>query len=186
MNALRSTRKFGALVLALAILAVAGPVFAATNNNADTVTVAVGNVLSITDTQGDFTLTFTDTVNGSSSSRQTVIYTVQANNMPTTALTGAVSAKISAALSGVTIKGDPAATSTNLGSSGNIVLSESAANDISVGTTAVNLMDKGATTAPQGKVLNGNFGVSWVAVATRDLADTDGGNVTLTVTLKDA
>lgn len=164
----------------------ATPARAAQSNDADTATVLVPNVISITDTVGNFTLTFADVVSGSLTNRQTVVYDLKANNMPNTALAGVVSAKISALLSGITIKGDPADTSTNNGSAGNIVLNQSGSGDITVGTTAVSLLNKAATIGAQGKVLKGNVGVSWVAVADRDLASTDGGAVTLTVTLKDA
>ena len=173
-------------VFAAVLSLVAAPAWAGQSNDVDTATVIVPNILSITDTVGNFNLTFADIVTGSQTNRQTVIYTLKGNNLPNTALTGVVSAKISTLLSGITIKGDPAATSTNNGTSGNIVLSESVAGDIAMGTTAANMADKAATVGVQGKVLNGSLGVSWVAVADRDLAVTDGGPVTLTVTLKDA
>ena len=173
-------------VFAAILSCLAAPAWAGSSNDTDSVTVLTPTILSITDTVGNFTLTMTDMVSGSVSNRQTVIYTVKGNNYATTALAGALSAKVSALLSGIRLKGDPAASSTNNGTAGNILLTESAAGDIAVGTTAVNFMDKGATVAPQGKVLNGSVGVSWVAVADRDLSATDGGTVTLTVTIKDA
>lgn len=187
MKTLRSMRWLVGLA-ATVVLWTGAAAWAAESNDIDNVTVQINSALSITDVVGDFTLAFdntTGTVNGSTSTGQTVIYTVSANNMPNTALTGAVSAKIASALNGIDIKGDPG-TYTNTGSTGNATLNESAADFITIGTTAANLMDKPATTGPAGKVLNGNFGVHYRAMATRDLAVGDGGTVALTVTLKDA
>ena len=170
------------------VLGAITPVWAGSVNDVDNVTVTVNSTLSITDPTGDFTLAFnqtTGTANGVISTPQTVVYTVNANNMPNTALAGTVSARLNAALGGMDIKGS-IGPYVNKGSAGSATLNPSAAVPITIGTTAVNLMDKPATTGAAGKVLNGDFGVSYTATATRDLAANDGGTVTLTVTLKDA
>ena len=183
MDKTRSMR--WAVFAAAIVLGLTHPAWAGSSNDTDDVTFAVGNSLSITDTMGNFTLTFANTTNGSDSDNKTVIYTVTANNMPNTALTGAVSAKINALVSGITLKANPGAY-TNNGSAGNATLDTAVATYTDVTTTAVNLYNKPVTTGAQGKVLNGLVGINYKATATRDLAASDGGTVTLTVTLKDA
>lgn len=182
MNATRSMR--WAVFAAAIVLGLTRPVWAGNASDNSDVTFAVGNSISITEATGNFTLTFTDTVNGSVSSGETVIYTVKANNMPNAALTGAVSAKVSALVDGISLKAFPG-DYTNSGTSGNAILSKVAA-EMVIGATAVNIYNKDAGSGNQDKVLNGTIPIHYRGVATRDLADTDGGTTTLTVTLKDA
>ena len=182
MNATRSMR--WAVFAAAVVLGLTRPVWAGNASDNSDVTFAVGNSISITEATGNFTLTFTDTVNGSVSSGETVIYTVKANNMPNAALTGAVSAKVSALVDGISLKAFPG-DYTNSGTSGNAILSKVAA-EMVIGATAVNIYNKDAGSGNQDKVLNGTIPIHYRGVATRDLADTDGGTTTLTVTLKDA
>lgn len=174
--------------VALAMLALVMPsgAWAVVANDSKTVTVSVPTILSISDEAGPFILTFADAASGGTTNGQTVGYIVKANNMPNSELIGALSAKISALLSGITIRANPDRTYVNAGSASNALLRESSAGFINLGTTAVNIMDKLASTGASGKILSGTAFVNWGAVATRDLALTDGGSVTLTVTLKDA
>ncbi len=175
-----------AVTLAMLALVVPGSAWASTVDDARTVTVSVPTILSITDETGPFTLTFADAASGGTTNGQTVGYIVKSNNMPNSALTGALSAKISGLLDGITIRANPGRTYTNAGSASNAVLQESSASFINLGTTAVNVMDKPALAGASGKILSGTAFVNWGAVATRDLSLADGGAVTLTVTLKDA
>jgi hypothetical protein len=163
-----------------------GQAWAASVEDTSSVTVNVAEVLSITDQFGDSTLTFNDFVSGSASTGQTVSYRVLANNMSNAAVPGALSAEISADLSGITIQANMGATAfQDAGTTGNAVLKPDATDGIIVGTTTTSLMSKPVSTDTQGKVLNGTAFVNWSANATRDLAASDGGVVTLKVTLKD-
>ena len=176
-----------AMTLAMLALAVPGSAWAASVNDADTVTIDVANILSITDEVGNFTLTFlTDgTTAGSVSSGQTVGYILRANNMSNSAIAGALSAKINAALDGITFRANSGMSYVSGGSSGDATLNPVSSGAVNIGTSATALFDKPASTGNQGKVLNGTAFVNWGAIADRDLADADGGSVTLTVTLKD-
>ncbi len=185
-------RKFMRFAVALAMLAlvVPGKAWAASVDDSDTVTVNVGNVLSITDEVGNFTLTFdstTGTVAGSVTAGQTVGYVLRANNMSNSAIAGALSAKISTALDGITFRANAgmAYTATPGSDAGNATLNPVSSGAVNIGTSATALYDKPSSTGNQGKVLNGTAFVNWGAVAARDLADADGGSMTLTVTLKD-
>lgn len=173
-----------------ALLAVALPsgAWATSVDNADTVTVSVPSSIAISDETGNFTLTFS---NGSStnseSTGQTVGYLVTANTMPNAALAGALSAKISSAITGVTLQANMANDSfQNLGSANNAVLTATQTTPLAVGTSVVALANKPASTGTPGQILNGRFFVNWNAKATQDLAPGSGGTTTLTVTLKDA
>ena len=168
------------------VVALPGAVWALTADNADTVTVSVPTILSISDEIGNFSLAFTNSANGGTTNFQTVGYTVNANNMPNTALAGALSAKINALLSGIAIKALGTRTFTNGGTVSNAVLTEAPVGPVTIGTTATGIMDKPALAGTSGKILTGTAFVAWQAVATRDLTTADGGSVTLTVTLKDA
>jgi len=170
---------------ALAVVLPGGAAWAGSSDDSDTVTVNVSPVLSITDTVGNYTLTFADFAAGSLTNGQTVSYTVKANNMTNSAITGAVSAKISALLDGITFQANPGRTFVNNGAANNATLTESIAGVIVIGTTAVNIMNKPASTGNQGKVLNGTVFVNYSARALRDLSVADGGAVTVTVTLRD-
>ena len=176
------------IVMGTAVLVVAlpGAAWALTADNADTVTVSVPTILSISDEVGNFPLVFTSSANGGTTNFQTVAYTVNANNMPNTALAGALSAKINTLLSGIAIKALGTRTYTNGGTSSNAVLTEAPVGPVTIGTTATGIMDKPALAGSSGKILTGTAFVAWQAQATRDLTTADGGAVTLTVTLKDA
>ena len=172
-----------------AVLALGMPgAWAASVDDTDTVTITVNNILSISDEVGPFTLAFdndTGTVSGSASTGQTVGYLVQANNLPNAAVAGALSAKISALLDGITFRANSGMAYNNTGSSGNAILAPVDSGPVVIGTATTALADKPASTGAQGKVLNGTYFVNWGAIANRDLSDTDGGAVALTVTLKD-
>ena len=167
------------------VVALPGAGWALTADNADTVTVSVPTILSISDEIGNFSLAFTNSANGGTTNFQTVGYTVNANNMPNTALVGALSAKINTLLSGINIKALGTRAFTNGGTASNAVLVEAPVGPVTIGTTATGIMDKPALAGTSGKILTGTAFVAWQAQATRDLTTTDGGSVTLTVTLKD-
>lgn len=172
-------------VLALLVFAPAS-VWAASVDDADTVTMTVPTILSISDSTGNFTLTFSSAASGGRTNFQTVGYTVSANAMPNAALAGALSGKISAALSGIELRALTGRNFTNTGTANNAVLVESPGGEVAVGTTAVALMDKPISTGSEGRVLSGTGFVAWQGLATRTLTTSDGGSFTLTVTLKDA
>lgn len=176
-----------AMILALmAAVVVPGAAWAATADDADTVTVSVPSILSISDETGNFTLTFLSSANGGVTNGQTVGYQVQANNMPNSALAGALSAKINTLIDGITIRANEGRTYVNNGTASNAILEDASASVINMGTTATAVMNKPASTGASGQILNGTAFVNWGAVATRDLTTADGGSATLTVTLKDA
>lgn len=160
--------------------------WAGTANQTHALTVKVGDILSITVGEDpNFTLTFdTDFGNGAVSTGKTFSYIIRSNTMPLSALAGAISAKISATLSGINIKAFPG-DYTNEGVAGYATLTKTTAETV-VGTTAVALADKPASAGANGKLLKGTFPIHYRAVATRDLSTADGGTVTLTVTLKDS
>jgi hypothetical protein len=160
------------------------PAFAASVDDMNTVTVVVNGVLSISDTTGDFSLTFNDFTTGTSTPTKTVTYRVKGNGLPTTTLVGVLSAKIDALKYGIELQAYPG-TYANLGAAGSILLSNATTSFAPIGTLPVNLCNKGATNGTLGKMLNGNQPIDWRAVATADL--TAGSYpISLTVTLKDA
>ena len=170
------------------LLAPPGWVSAATKDFSQNVTVNVGNVLSITfEDDPNLVLEFTNdfSQNAISFTGKTIVYTVRANNMPNSALLGAVSARISTALNGIAIVGDPGAY-INDGTSSSATLVESAADFITIGTTATNMFDKPASSGTDGKLLAGRAPIHYRARALRNLTPADGGPTTLIVTLKDA
>ena len=176
---------FAAIGLCLA-LGIGSAAWADSDDFSHTVTVSVADTLSITfEDDPNFTLTFADDFGqGSVSTGKTVVYTVRANTMSLSAIPGAVSAKISAALSGIDLKGFPG-DYTNEGTSGYAVLEKVGAEAV-IGTTATALFNKPASSGSSGSLLKGKAPVHYRAVATRDLSTSDGGTVTLTVTLKDS
>ncbi len=188
MNTLRSMR--WAILAAALTLGVTHSAWAATASDADSLTVSVASILSITDEVGNFTITFdnnTGSAAGSISTGQTVGYAVNANNMPLTALNSALTAKLSALLTNIQVRGSTDATAyVNGGGAGNAILApfntDTNAPTV-IGTTDTRMFDKPAT---GNKVLKGTAYVNWNAKATADLIPGDGGTVTLTVTLKDA
>lgn len=173
-------------VLALLVLGTPAGAWAASVDDVDTVTVTVPTILSISDSTGNFTLAFTSAASGGRTNFQTVGYDVSANNMPNAALAGALSGKISAALSGINLRALSGRTYINSGSANNAILLESSGGEVTVGTTAVALFDKPASVGSEGKVISGRAFLAWQGLATRTLTTSDGGSVTLTVTLKDA
>lgn len=181
-------KKFAQLIGVAAVILAAGmpAAWAASADDADTVTVSVPTVLSISDETGNFTLAFASSANGGTTNFQTVGYAVSSNNMPNSALTGALSAKVSALLDGINIRALGGRTYTNNGSASNAVLTESPTGPVTIGTSATGIMDKPALAGSSGKILTGTAFVAWQGKATRDLTFSDGGSVTLTVTLKDA
>ena len=183
---MKKSAQFAIVAVAIVAMAVSGTAWATSVDDADTITVTVPTVLSISDEAGNFTLTFTSAANGGTTNFQTVGYIVQSNNMPNSALAGALSAKISTLLDGINIRALSSRTYTNAGSASNAVLTESPGGAVTVGTSLVPLMDKPSSSGSSGKILSGTAFVAWQAQATRDLTFTDGGQVTLTVTLKDA
>jgi|GEM_PF-2659663 len=173
-------------ILAVLTAVLPSAAWAASVDDADTVTVSVPTILSISDSTGNFTLTFTSAVSGGTTNFQTVGYAVQSNNMPNAALTGALSAKLSALLDGINIRALGSRTYTNSGTASNAVLTEAPSGVVTIGTSATGIMDKPASSGNSGKILSGTAFVAWQGQSTRDLTTSDGGSVTLTVTLKDA
>ena len=183
---MRKQMQLGAIFVALAV-ALPGAAWATAVNDADTVTVAVPSILSINDDTGNFTLTFQSTSTNGITDFKTVGYNVSANNMPNSALVGALSAKVSPALTGMNLRALAGRTYTNNGTASNAVLSEAPTGVVAIGTTATGIMDKPALAGTSGQILNGVAFVAWQAQATRDLTAADSGQATtLTVTLKDA
>ena len=181
-------RLMGWVVLSAAlVLGVAHSALATVSNDADTITISVDPILSISDEVGNFTIKFTNATGsaaGSISEGQTVGYLVQANTMPNTALAGALSAKIGTAFTNIELRA-VGGSYVNNGTVSNAVLA-SAGDPIVVGTTGVALANKPVSSGTPSKILNGRFFVNWNAKALADLATGDGGSATLTVTLKDA
>lgn len=178
-----------AAVFAMLAVVLPGAAWAGSADDADTVTVSVPASIGISDEAGNFTLTF---ANGSStnsiSSNKTVGYIVNSNTMPNAALAGALSAKISSAITGVTLQANMASDSyTNVGTASNAILTPvNTATPVAVGTSLTALANKEESSGAAGQILNGTFFVSWNAKATADLSPGDGGSTTLTVTIKDA
>ncbi len=175
------------LFAALVMLGVACPALATQADDVDQLTVSVDPILAISDDIGNFTIKFTNATGSakdSISTGQTVGYLISANNMPNTALSGALTAKISSALTGIQVRAT-GGTYTNDGSGDNGPLTPASAT-VNVGTTAAILANKPATSTAAGKVMTGKYFVNWNALATTDLSPGAGGTVTLTVTLKDA
>jgi len=174
-----------AIVLAM-VLGLSPATWAASADHNSNVEVRVGTILSITfEDDPNFQLVFdTDFSQGAVSSGKTIVYKVRANNMSLAAIQGAISAKISTALSGIDIKAFPG-DYLNDGASGYATL-DKVADEVVVGTTPVRIFDKPASSGSSGKLLTGRVPIHYRAVATRDLSTTDGGTFTLTVTLKDS
>lgn len=184
MSKLRSMRW---VVLAAALaLGATHSAWAAVSNNSDNVTVTVESILSVSDETGNFTIKFdnaTGSSAGSISTGQTVGYIVASNTMPNAALAAALSAKISVPLTDKELRA-VGGNYVNDGTASNAIL-ESAGDPVVVGTTAVALANKPASTGTAGKVLKGKWFVNWSAKALADLFPSSE-TVTLTVTLKDA
>ena len=188
---MRKSIQFAAILAAVALVLPAGA-WAASVSDAKSVNITVGNALSIiADPAGAINLQFnsaTGAETGSISTAGTIGYVVQANAMNNAAIPGAVSAKINAPISGMTFQAAagglayiPAAGSP----AGNATLNPVSTSAVPITIAGTNLFDKPVSTGNQGQVLNGVAFVSYVAVADRDLADADGGSLTVTVTLKD-
>lgn len=190
---IKSRSMYWVLIVAALVLSAAHSAWATESNNADSATVTVASVLSISDEVGNFTIAFnnaTGSSSGSVSTGQTVGYIVNSNSMPNTALAGALSAKISALLTNIQLRATTDATAyVNDGVAANAILTPvntDTANPTVVGTTAVAIFDKPVSTGAAGKILKGRAYINWNAKATADLAPGDGGTVTITTTLKDA
>lgn len=181
------------LVVAALVLGATHSAWATSANNNDNATVQVQPVLSITDEVGNFTIQFNDatgSATGSISTGQTVGYIVKSNTMPNAALAGALSAKINTTLTNIQLRASTDGSAyVNGGTASNAVLTPvntDTNNPTVVGTTAVAIFDKPASSGAAGKVLNGTAYINWNAKATADLVPGDGGTVTITTTLKDA
>ncbi len=176
------------LFLVIAMLGISvTPTFAGTEDHVHNVSVTVGTVLSIDSDTTDFTLAFTTNFAAGSISDtgQTAIYRVSANAMPTAALAGVISAKVSTALTGIAIQGNLGAY-TNTGTpAANFIatLNPVSANPVTIGTTATALYDKPTTTS---RLLTGTVGVHYRALALQALTPGMGGTTVMTVTIKDA
>ncbi len=177
-------------VAAFLAVTLPGGAWAGSSDDTRTVTVTVPATLSITDEVGNFTLPFQNgSTSGAVSKNQNVGYRVICNSMPNSALSGAISAKISAALTGVTIRGQSESDAfDNQGTGSNATLvSVNVGNPISVGTSTTAIATKPSTSAgTAGTLLNGTYFINWTALATQDLGPGTVGTTSLTVTLKDA
>lgn len=190
---IKSRSMYWALIVAALVMGATHSAWAKESNNSNGATVSVASVLSISDEIGNFTIAFnnaTGSATGSISTGQTVGYLVNSNSMPNTALAGALSAKIGGLLTGIQLRASTDATAyVNDGVAANAILvpaNTDTANPTVVGTTAVAIFNKPASTGVAGKVLKGRAYINWNAKATADLAPGDGGIVTITTTLKDA
>lgn len=178
-------RGLGAALLLASSSLPATPCWARTAETSHTLTVVVVQpALSITDDTGDFSLSMDRGDAGSSSNTQVVTYRVHGNNLPTGAVDGILSAKISRGPEGISIQADVGGF-TNEGSSGNIDLQEHASGFQEVSLEPVPLADKEANPNAQAKALNGNIPIGWKATATKDLP-AGSHPVVVTVTLKDS
>ena len=146
-------------------------------------TVHAPPVLSISDTTGPFTLTFTGFVNGTESNTQVVTYTIQANKMDKKDVAGAVSAQLATAFTNIDLKVD-VGSYTNLGESNFATLSEAATGEITIGTSTTDLADKGGGQAQGRTCLDGTLEVTWKGTLTTDHG-AGSESQTLTVTLKE-
>ena len=140
-------------------------------------------VLSISDTVGSFTLTFTNFVSGTVSSSQAITYTVQGNKMLAGTVNGAVTASLGTAFSGMSLECD-VGTYTNLGDADHALLAESSSGFFAVGATSTALANKTPGSGSGDTCLDGTLGVTWRTVLQADLKS-GSQNRTLTVTLKD-
>lgn len=140
-------------------------------------------VLSITDDVGPFTLQFSDFVEGSSSDVQTVAYRIQANNMASGVVSGAVTAHLSESFQGVDLTADVTGYS-NLGHPNFATLSENQAGSIAIQIAPTSLADKQSGNGQGDSCLDGQLTVNWQARLTQDAA-AGSTTRTLIVTLKD-
>ena len=173
------------IALFVAVMLVAVPAFASTEDHQHTVEFRVDPALDITSSTGTFTLTMADFISGSESNVQPVTYNIRANKMPAGALSGAVYASMDQLVSDVDLKASFVSYS-NVGSSGNAVLSSALTGYEVVGTSAKNLAHKDTQTGNQAKIVRGNLVINWKALANKDLADDLDQDRILTVTIKDA
>lgn len=159
--------------------------WARSDETTHTVTVVVVQpAISITDDTGDFPLTLDRGEAGTHSDTRVVNYRVHGNNLPTGAMDGVLSARISGGPEGISIQADVGGF-TNQGSAGNIELQEHTPGFQEVSVEPVLLADKEANPNSQAKALNGSIPVTWRATATKDLP-AGGQPVVVTVTLKDS
>jgi hypothetical protein len=191
MKAMRSMPL--AVFAAALVLGVTHSAWAGTVDKNHVVTVNVNPILGISSETGDFTLAFTSATGSGANAVSTNIvaaYNVEANSMPNAALAGAVSAKLSALIPNIEIRGTTAADSyTNLGSASAAILSPVNTSETTptvVGTAATAFFDKPTSSGGAGRVLHGTAYVSWTAKTLVEQQAGTLGTPTLTVTLKDA
>ncbi len=144
--------------------------------------VVVEPVLSLTDDTGEFPLALNRGDAGTASSSRMVQYRVYGNAIPTTAVDGVISGKLSSGAEGIEIQADVGSFA-NQGTAGHIQLQQHAAGFQAIGATPISLADKGISSGNYGGILNGILPITWKAT----------GNLTagaypviLTVTLKDS
>lgn len=141
-----------------------------TTNHA--VTVQIPEVLSISADASSFTLPFQDYITtGEESWAQTVIYTVQSNNMRQADASPAINANLDFAYDRLELKAEVGAFSKT---SGNTEIAAQAAGFVTVGTNNVTLAKKtGSTIGGDGKLLNGSIPITYKAVATDNVPSGD-------------
>lgn len=175
----------GAALLAMSHVFFPAPCWGRSVETSQTVSVVVVEpMLSLTDDAGDLSLTLDRSETGVDSDARVVNYQVYGNVIPTTAVEGVISGKLSSGQDGIEIQADVGGFA-NQGTPGHAQIQEHQAGFQAVGTEPVPLADKGASSGGQGGVLNGTLPIAWKAAATEDLpAGTY--PVILTVTLKDS
>ncbi len=141
-------------------------------------------VLSISDETGSFTLVFSDFVKQTVSSMQSVTYRVQANNMASGTVQGAVSARLDQLFDGIDLEGDVDGY-TNLGKSNFSVLQEAQSGPRVIQAAQTALADKTPGTSSGDANLDGNLTVTWRARLTAD-ASAGQNSRFLVVTLKES
>jgi hypothetical protein len=168
----------GMLVVAFALAPVA---YAGSASTAHTVTVTVPNTLSISADVSNFTLTMADFASGSDSDTQQVIYTIKSNNNTLAADAVMLKGKLGTLFTDIDLFANPGAYTKT---AGNFSLTESAAGDIKILASDVNLAKKTGITGA-GKNSRGTIPVDYKATSTAELV-AGSSNQTLTITVVDA
>ena len=170
------------IALGIAVLMVVAvlPARAASDSVSHQVTIVTPSVVSLTADTANFTLTFSDFVNGSETDTKVVTYTVNANGMSQADDGAAMSAALNELY---TDKNLQASVGNYTKTSGNTELAKINSGYVTINTNGVNIAKKTASTG-SGKVLNGTLPVTYKAVATNDL-EAGSETKTLTITLSD-
>ena len=191
MKAMRSMPL--AVFAAMLVVGVTHSAWAGTVNKTHVVTLSVDPILSISSEVSDFDLLFTNATGSGANAvsvHKVAAYKVEANNMPNAALAGALSAKLSALIPDIEIRGTTDTTSyTNSGTAGAAILSPvntSATTPTVIGTAVTAFFDKPASSGGAGQVMHGTAFIAYTAKTLIERKAGAIGSTTITVTLKDA